>query len=240
VNFSSGLTKTFLIRALGPSLGLTGTLANPKLEIYDESNHLLASSDNWTDSQAAEIAASGLAPNDELEAAAIITINVDNFVNQSFTAVVSGADGGTGISSVEIYDLSLGDDFFPTSELINLSTRGTAGTGDDVLIGGIILSGDAVQQVLVRAIGPDLGNQGVTGALQDPTLDLYDADGTLLVSNDNWKSEQEAEITATGLAPDDDRDAAILATLFPTSYTAIVRGKDDITGIGLVEFYKLD
>ena len=81
---------------------------------------------------------------------------------------------------------------------------------------------------------------GVAGALEDPTLELYDSEGSLLASNDNWRSDQEAEIIAAGLAPNDDHDSAILTTLFPTSYTAIVRGKDDSTGVGLVEFYKLE
>jgi hypothetical protein len=108
------------------------------------------------------------------------------------------------------------------------------------LIGGIIVGGDAAQSVLVRAIGPDLAKAGVSGALQNPILDLYNSNGTVIASNDNWRSDQQTAITASGLAPKDDRDSAILATLLPTSYTAIVRGKNGGTGIALVEFYKID
>jgi len=239
---SSGPAKTLLIRALGPSLGLPGALADPKLDVFSGQNPLFneASNDNWRDSQEAEIIATGLAPNDDREAALIYITGTVPFVPPGFTALVSGADGATGIAIVEVYDLDPPFEVNGPADLINLSTRGAVGTGDDVLIGGIILRGDAAQSVVVRAIGPDLADAGVAGALQDPTLDLYDSDGTLIVSNDDWRSDQEAEISASGLAPNDDRDAAILVTLLPTSYTAIVRGKNDSTGIGLVEFYKLD
>ena len=139
---------------------------------------------------------------------------------------------------MEIYDLGAPDQA-ESADLINLSTRGEVGTGDNVLIGGIIVGGDAAQSVLVRAIGPDLAKAGVAGALQNPTLDLYNSNGTVIASNDNWRSDQQAAITASGLAPKDDRDSAILVTLLPTSYTAIVRGKNNSTGIALVEFYKI-
>jgi hypothetical protein len=114
------------------------------------------------------------------------------------------------------------------------------GTGDKVLIGGTIVQGSAVQKLIVRAIGPDLAGAGVPGALQDPTLELRDGVGTLLASNDDWRSDQEQEIIASGLAPQDNRDSAIVMTLLPTSYTAIVRGKGGATGIALVEIYNLN
>src|SRR5438046_8905499 len=179
--------------------------------------------------------ATGLSPSDDLEAAVVLSGLADG----GYTVTVSGADGGTGIGTVEIYSLDPVNSV-TGADLLNLSTRGKVGLGDNVLIGGIILGGDATQEVVVRAIGPDLAEPGVPGALQDPVLELHDSEGSLLVSNDDWRSDQEAEIIATGLAPNDDRDSAILTTLFPTSYTAIVRGKDNSTGVALVEFYKLD
>lgn len=240
---SSGPAKRLLIRALGPSLALSGTLADPKLDVFSSQSAYFshASNDNWRDSQEKQILATGLAPSDDREAALIYTTGTVPFSPPNFTAVVSGADGGTGIATIEIYDLDRPDQTgVGPAQLINLSTRGAVGTGDDVLIGGIIFQGDAAQSVLVRAIGPDLTRAGVDGALQDPTLDLYDSNGTLVGSNDNWRSDQQAAINATGLAPKDNRDSAILATLLPTSYTAVVRGKNNSTGIALVEFYKID
>ena len=91
----------------------------------------------------------------------------------------------------------------------------------------------------MRAIGPSLTQRGVPNALQDPTLDLHDGNGAIIASNDNWKDTQQSEIQATGLAPSDDRESAILATLVQGNYTAIVRGKNNTTGVGLVEVYKV-
>ncbi len=117
-----------------------------------------------------------------------------------------------------------------------MSSRGSTGTGDNVMIAGVIV-GEGNAGILIRALGPELAAQGVAGVLQNPTLDLYDQDGALLVSNDDWKDTQQTEIEATTLPPTDDREAAILANLPSGSYTAIVRGKDGTSGIGLVEVY---
>ena len=107
------------------------------------------------------------------------------------------------------------------------------------MIGGVIILGDTDTDVLVRAIGPALADAGIDGALEDPILELHDKDGVLITTNDDWKESQESEITATGLAPSDDRESAILMTLSPDSYTAVVRGKDNTTGVALVEVYNL-
>ena len=154
---------------------------------------------------------------------------------------MSGVNGTTGIASAEVYALGDVSSGLPAPKKFrNISTRGNVGTGDNVLIGGTIVQGSAAQRVIVRAIGPDLAGAGVSGPLQDPTLELRDAEGTLLLANDDWRSDQEQEIIASGLAPQDNRDSAILTTLLPTSYTAIVRGKGNGTGVALVEIYKLD
>lgn len=231
-------SKRLLIRALGPSLGQSGTLADPKLDVIDANGNPFSqtSNDNWRDSQEKAIEATGLAPSDDREAA-LIYVTPANISSPAFTAVVSGANGGTGIAMVEIYDLEPSPN--GPNPLVNLSTRAEVGTGDDVLIGGVILrGGGAAQTVVVRAIGPDLARAGVAGALQDPTLELYDSNGSLVASNDDWRSDPQAKNNP--LPPNDDRDSAIVTTLLPTSYTAIVRGKNNSTGIALVEFYKID
>ncbi len=228
----SGATpKKVLLRAIGPSLaaaGVPGALADPILELHEPDGTVL-SNDNWADSQAAEIEATSLAPADGLESAILATL-----APGAYTAVMRGQNAGTGTGLVEAYDL----DVPIVSQLVNTSARGFVGTGDEVMIDGIISSGGNVR-MLIRAIGPELTAQGVAGALQDTTLDLYDRDGVLIASNDNWRETQEAEIAATMLAPADDREAAILANLLAGSFTAIMSGKDGTTGVALIETYNL-
>ena len=127
-----------------------------------------------------------------------------------------------------------------TSRQLNISTRETVGTGDDVLIGGFIITGSTPKHVLLRALGPSLAAFGLTGVLQDPTLELHDASGATIFMNDNWRDTQEAAIEATGIPPSDDRESAIVATLDPGEYTAILQGKNNTTGTALVEAYDLD
>ena len=201
------------------------------LELHDSAGAVIATNDNWGDSpQKDEISAAGLAPTNSLEAAILITLDPG-----SYTVILRGQNNSTGIGLVELYDISE----VPNTTLRNLSARGLVGTGDDALIGGLIVAGVAPQNVILRAIGPDLASGGVSGSLADPTLELHDGNGVLLQSNDNWRSDQEAEIIATGLAPADDLDAAIVDTLAPGSYTTIVRGAAGSSGIALVESYAL-
>ena len=220
--------KKVIVRAIGPSLPLTGVLLNPFLELHDSSGALIVSNDNWRTDQEQEIIATGLAPSNDNESAIVMTLDPG-----SYTAIVRGANGGTGIALVEVYDL----DQLVDSKLANISTRGLVETGDNVLIGGFIVLGDNAANALLRAIGPSLP---VAGSLADPTLELHDSNGTTLTSNDNWRSDQESEILATGLPPANDAESAILTTLSPGSYTAIVRGANNTTGIALVEVYQLD
>src|SRR5206468_9776000 len=117
--------------------------------------------------------------------------------NSAYTAIVRGVNNGTGIGLVEVYDLDRTVD----SELANISTRGFVQTGDNVLIGGLIVVGQNPLRIIVRAIGPSLS---ITGKLADPTLELRDANGALIRANDNWRSDQEAEIIATGIPPTND------------------------------------
>lgn len=149
-----------------------------------------------------------------------------------------GQNNGTGVGLVDAYDLDSAAD----AQLANISTRGFVDTGDNVLIGGLIAgpAGATSGQMLVRAIGPSLAKFGVQDALQDPTLELHDGSGAIVASNDDWKESQQAAIEATGIPPSNDLESAILATLAPGSYTAIVRGYGDTTGVGLVEVYNLN
>jgi len=130
-----------------------------------------------------------------------------------------------------------------TPAVLNTSTRGFVGRGDDVMIAGFILDSSGTDNELravIRAVGPSLANAGVAGTLQDPALELHDANGALVVGNDNWRDTQQAELQASGVAPTNDREAAILRTLPPGSYTAIVRGVNNQTGVALVEVYLLN
>lgn len=157
--------------------------------------------------------------------------------NAAYTAIVRGVNSTIGVGLVEVYDL----DFGPGSTIANVSTRGFVQTGENVLIGGFILGGNGLNNnaVVVRAIGPSLSHFGITNPLQDPMLEVHNASGAIIASNNNWQDSQAAQITASGLAPTDPRESAILATLSAGGYTAIVRGVSDTTGVALVEIYNL-
>lgn len=231
--------KQVIIRGLGPSLkvngvAIPGVLQDPTLGLYDSSGTLVAMNDNWRSTQEMQIEATGLAPTDDRESAIIAELEPDQY-----TAIIRGAGNTTGIGLLEVYDLQPA----ASNPLTNLSMRGKVETGDDVLIGGIIAGGGNRAKILFRAIGPDLADDGVMNPLNDPTLELYDTNGDLLASNDNWKDTQEQEITATGIPPSDDRDSAILKILPSENYTVVVRGKSNgntpATGVAIVEAYNL-
>jgi len=225
--------KRVAIRGMGPSLqsSMGGALSDPTLQLSAPDNSLIAYNDNWRDNPAwaAELEAAGLAPGFDFESAIVVTLPPG-----AYTAIMSGKGGSTGMGLVEVYDLDAAGD----GRLTNISTRGLVRTGSQVVIGGFILGGDTGQaSVLLRAIGPSLSAVGIANALANPTLELRDSNGLLLQSNDNWKESQQAVIEATGLAPQNDLEAAILATLQPGSYTAIAAGKDGSIGVGLIEVY---
>ncbi len=222
-------TKRVLVRAIGPSLSLTGALADPSLELRDGTGTLIASNDNWMDSSnQQEIIDTTIPPPNDLESAILATLDPG-----PYTTVMRGVDDTTGIGLVEAYDL----DGAAVSELANISARGLVQTDDDVMIAGFILRGPSAREVLVRAIGPSLPG---SGNLADPTLELFDQNGMLLASNDNWRDTQEADLIATTIPPTDDAESAILQTLAPAAYTAIVRSQNQTIGIALVEVYNLD
>ena len=221
--------KNTLLRAIGPSLPLGGSLADPSLELFDDTGTLIASNDNWNDApNRQEIIDSTIPPTNDFESAILMPLEPG-----AYTAVMRGVNNTTGIGLVEGYDLDQSVD----SQLANISTRGFVQSGDDVMIGGFIILGIDPQNVIVRAIGPSLP---VAGQLADPVLELFDSNGALLASNDDWRSDQESEIIDTGIPPTNDLESAIVATLPPEAYTAIIRGKNDTIGVGLVEVFQLD
>src|SRR5437868_7051110 len=227
--------KTVLIRGIGPSLttfGIATPLADPTLELHDHTSALIASNDNWRDSQQSQISATGLAPSSDSESVILATL-----APGAYTAVLQGKAMTTGTGLVEIYDV----DQNPNTQIANLSARGFVGTGDDVMIGGTIFRGSpgTAYRILVRAIGPSLSGMGVATPLLDPALSLHDANGNVITTDDNWKDSQQSEIAGTGLAPTDDRESAIIVTLPGGAYTAIVRGVNGTTGVGLVEVFNL-
>ncbi len=227
--------KRVIVRAIGPSLvnhGIANPLQNPTLELHDHTGAVIASNDNWMNApNKQEIIDSGLAPSNNLESAILTSLNPG-----AYTAIVRGVNNGTGIALVEGYDLNPA----AGSKLGNLSTRALVQTGNNVMIGGFIITGPGQKTVLVRAIGPSLAQHGITNPLQDPTLELHNGNGALIAFNDNWKDTQQAQIQATGLAPTNDNESAILRTLPPGNYTAIVRGKNNTIGVALVEVYGLN
>ncbi|HEX3817918.1 MAG TPA: peptidylprolyl isomerase [Chthoniobacterales bacterium] len=238
---SSTTAKRVAIRALGPSLAnapynLSNVLADPTLQLIDSKNNVLATNDNWQSAaNKQEIIDAQLAPKNPKESVILTTLPASDD-GIGYTAVIRGADGGGGIGLVEVYDLDSG----PGSSLGNISTRGDVEGGNDVMIGGLIVSGQGAQRLLVRAIGPSLTAYGVANALSDPTLTLYDSQGTQVDFNDDWqKNPSASKIKSTNLAPSDPRESAILQSLMPGAYTAIVRGKGGATGTGLVEAYAL-
>ena len=244
--------KRVVIRAIGPELtqyGVPDALANPTLELHDGTGALIASNNNWvatiiggiiTSNQVAAIRASGYAPGDPRESAMIVNLPPGNY-----TAIVRGVANTTGVALVEVYDLTPA----PNSILENISTRSFVQAGDNVMIGGVIVQGTQPRRAIIRAIGPELTQYGVPNILADPTLELHDSTGALIASNDNWQhtiiggiitSDQVHNIQNSGHAPTDPSESAIIATLPPGNYTAIVRGVNNTTGVGLVEVYDLD
>jgi CSLREA domain-containing protein len=222
--------KKVIVRAIGPSLPVTDALADPFLELHDGAGNLIASNDNWKDTQQAEIETTTIPPSNELESAIVATLPANS---SAYTAIVRGVNDTTGVGLVEVYDLNTSVD----SKLANISTRGLVQTGDNVMIGGFIVLGQSNQKVIVRAIGPSLP---VANALADPTLELHNGNGDVIAFDDNWKDNQQSEIEATTIPPTNDLESAIVATLSPGNYTAIVRGVNDTTGVALVEVYALN
>jgi hypothetical protein len=244
-------SKRVIIRAIGPELtpfGIPNALADPTLELHDQSGALIATNNDWpttilggiiTANQVSEIQNSGHAPTAPSESAIIADLPPGNY-----TAIVRGLNNTTGVALVEVYDLNPA----ATSNLDNISTRSLVQTGDNVMIGGFIVQGTGPKRVIIRAIGPELAPFGIPNFLTNPSLELHDQTGAVIATNDNWQttviggiitSNQVSDIQNSGHAPTDPRESAIIANLPPGNYTAIVRSVSGIPGIGLVEVYDL-
>ena len=222
--------KKLIFRGIGPSLNVPGKLEDPVIQLYNSAGVNIAGNDDWKTNQPA-VEATGLAPTNDRESAIVITLDPG-----TYTVVMRGKDNSSGIGVVETYDIDLA----VNARLANLSSRGFIGTGDNILIGGFYAGPQtsAITRMVFRALGPSLANFNVPQAMQDPTIELRNGNGELVAANDDWQSTQKAEIEATGLQPSDSRESAMVVSNFePGPYTALVRGKNNATGVGLVEIY---
>lgn len=214
---------------------LAGALADPTLELHLSDGSVITN-DNWKiddatgKSQQSEVQATQLAPTDSHESAIVATLPPG-----SYTAIIRGKNGTTGVGLVEVYDLTVAQG----SVLGNISTRGYADSGENVLIGGFIIgpAGEPSTAIAIRALGPSLG---LFGELSDPQLDVRDANGDSIATNDNWADDSsQADLVAQHLDPAEPHEAALIRTLSPGAYTVIVNGHDGGAGIGLVEVYNI-
>jgi hypothetical protein len=211
-------------------------LANPTLDLRRSDGTRILANNDWRDTQEAEIQGTGIPPTNDLEAAIVQMLNPG-----SYTIILRGMGMTTGIGLVEIYDLS---QLFVLkhSKLANISTRAFVDTGANIVIAGFIVGGPGgSDRMILRGIGPSLTALGINNALADPTLQLRDGNGTLLIANNNWQDDptQAAALTAAGLAPSNQLESGIVATLPPGAYTALLAGANNSSGVGLVEVYDL-
>ena len=225
--------KQVVLRALGPTLaqfGVSNVMQNPTLELRNSSGTLLAYNDDWQQASNAQSIPANLRPPNSLESAILTTLNPG-----AYTAILRGFNNGTGNALVEVYDIATGT----SAHLSSISTRGFVQADPDVMIAGLVVQSNN-KKVIVRVLGPTLANFGIADPLADPTLEVRNGNGTLIGFNDNWRSTQEAEIAASGYAPPNDTEPAILRTVAPGNYTAIVRGIHSTIGVALVEIYTLN
>ncbi len=230
---TGNVPKRVIIRGIGPSLAglVPNPLPNPTLQL-NRDNTVLTNNDDWKDTQPTEIQNSGLAPTHNFESAIIRTLDPGNY-----SAVLRDKNNAPGIGVVQVYDLETGADV----KLANISTRAFIEPGDNVLFAGVIGGGNGSQpKVLITGRGPSLVPFGVANAIPDPFLELHDKNGALIASNNDWQSDQKDAIAATGVAPPNPKEAALLATLLPAeNYTAIIKDANNASGVALVEVYHL-
>lgn len=233
------VAKNVVLRGLGPSLANAGVpaiqvLNDPVLELHGPNGGLITSNDNWKDSpQRTQFEGGPFQPTDDRESVILATLQPG-----AYTAILSGAGATNGIGLIEIYDNTQAAD----SDLANLSTRGYVQVGNEVMIGGFTLGGNNTPtRVALRALGPSLTRFGLFPTLANPSLELHNANGTVMLSNDDWETDpiSAAELTANGLALPDPKESGIFTTLPPGAFTAIVSGNNGAVGIGLVEIYNI-
>ncbi len=231
--------KQVVLRALGPSIPsseVTNSLADPVLELHDSTGAIVATNDNWMDLSPADqtvLTNNNLAPTNDAESALVETLAPGHY-----TTIVRGADDSTGVALVEAYDIDNGT---TDSKLANISTRSNVTTGEGVMIAGFIEGGGGFSTTIIRGLGPSLSDSGITDFLADPTLELHDADGDVIDSNDNWMDGPDMDqISADGLAPSDPNEAALFEILPAGMYTAVLSGVGGSSGVALVEVYNID
>jgi len=232
--------KPVVLRGMGPSLANSGVPANsvlndPLIQLHGPNGALIVANDNWKDSpQKSLIEGTVFEPTDDREAVILATLPP-----AAYTVILKGAGDTSGVGLVEVYDNNSALD----SALANISTRGFVQTGNEVMIGGFVLGGNNnPTKIAVRALGPSLSSFGLANLLADPTLELHNANGTIMVSNDNWLDDpaSAAQLTAHGLGLSDPNESGIFTALAPPGqFTAIVAGKNGTIGIALVEIYNL-
>jgi hypothetical protein len=236
---TGNIAKPVVLRGIGPSLTGAGLpaaslLQDPVLELHGSSGALILSNDNWKDTQQAQIQGTVFQPTDDRESVIMATLPP-----AAYTVILKGVNQTSGIGVVEAYDNNIAVD----SDLTNISTRGFVQTGNEVMIGGFTLGGNNLPtRIAVRALGPSLTSAGLSNVLADPTLELHNSNGTIMISNDNWQDDpvSAAALTANGLALPDPKEAGIFTSLAPPGqFTAIVAGKNGGIGIALVEIYNL-
>jgi hypothetical protein len=236
---TGNVPKPVVLRGIGPSLVSSGLpagslLQNPIIELHGSNGALITSNDNWKDTQRAQIEGTIYQPTDDRESVILATLPP-----AAYTVILKGVNQTTGIGLIEVYDNNQAVD----SDLANISTRGFVQTGNEVMIGGFVLGGSNLPtRIAVRALGPSLTSNGLSNVLADPTLELHNADGTIMISNDDWQSDpvMAADLTANGLALSDPKESGIFTSLAPPGqFTAIVAGKNGGIGIALVEIYNL-
>lgn len=226
-------SKSLILRALGPSLvnqGITNPLADPMLELHDSSGVLVASNNNWKETQQFAIESTGIPPPNDLESAIVTTL-----APGAYTVVVQGNSSGVGTALVEVYDLSPNVD----SNLSNLSTRGFVDAANPLIGGFIATVGTGTTGTIARAIGPDLANRGIAAPLADPLLEVRDVDGNLVESNDDYVPGSDSVIDIDGLAPANSLESAVRLSLSPGNYTVLVLATGSDSGTALVELYDL-
>ena len=233
-------SKPVVLRGMGPSLvnsnvPAAAVLSDPVLELRGADGTVILSNDDWVASpQKSQIEGTIFEPTDNRESVILATLAPGNY-----TGILSGKNQTTGVGLVEIYDNDSGLD----SDLANISTRGFVRIADEVMIGGFTLGNNSnPTRIAVRALGPSLTGVGLIDVLQDPTLELHNANGTIMISNDDWTDDPQsaADLAANGLALPDPKEAGIFTSLAPPGqFTAIVAGKNGGIGIALVEIYDL-
>jgi hypothetical protein len=225
--------RDILVRAAGPALaafGLASAMSDPRLNLFRGSTEVLSNND-WPASLAPTFQSVGAFPFTAGSRDAAFVQSMDTAYS------VQAVGTGAGVILVEAYDTGAAS----AARLVNVSARNRVGTGDDILIAGFTIAGTGGKQLLIRAVGPKLSAFGVGNVLADPKLEIFDGAGAKLSENDSWAVALATTFSAVGAFPLDagSRDAALLTTLPPGSYTAQVRGSDGGTGEALIEIYEV-